>query len=186
MNSEKICFSCGKEEDVFTVNKIPICKECKNESQKQYKLFEKKKKSQPEIDCIIENRLYLGNYDSAKSKDILNKFSITHILVCGAELDYIFPNEFIYKKIDIEDTEEQNLENFFEEAVEFINSARNIYIHCYAGVSRSASLTIAYLMNFYKWDYEEAFKYLKQKRPAIYPNERFISDLKLYEKKIFK
>jgi hypothetical protein len=186
MNLGMACFSCGKEGYVTTVNKIPICIECKEESQIQYKLYEKNKKSEPEINCIIENKLYLGNYDSAKSIEILKKSGITHILVCGNELECVFHNDFVYEKLDIEDAEEQNLEIFFDKAIEFIDSAKIIYIHCYAGVSRSASITIAYVMNFYKWNFDTAFRYVKEKRPGIYPNQRFICDLKLYEKKILK
>ena len=50
-----------------------------------------------------------------------------------------------------------------------------------AGVSRSASLVIAYLMKENNWKYEESFKFVKSKRSKIFPNLGFTNQLKCYE-----
>jgi protein-tyrosine phosphatase len=55
---------------------------------------------------------------------------------------------------------------------------RAVLIHCHQGVSRSATITIAYLMKRFNWNYEEAYEYVKERRPCIYPNKGFIRQLK--------
>lgn len=54
-------------------------------------------------------------------------------------------------------------------------------VHCKMGVSRSASVVIAYAMKAYNWDFKEAFEYVKQKRSCIKPNSSFISQLETYQ-----
>jgi protein phosphatase slingshot len=49
------------------------------------------------------------------------------------------------------------------------------------GVSRSASVVIAYAMKAYNWDFKEAFEYVKQKRSCIKPNSSFIGQLETYQ-----
>lgn len=62
--------------------------------------------------------------------------------------------------------------------MKFIHAARskkeNVYIHCAAGVSRSASFTIAYLMVLNSWGYDDTYKYVKERRSEIFPNSGFI------------
>ena len=55
-----------------------------------------------------------------------------------------------------------------------------VFIHCKAGVSRSATITIAYLMKKYKLTYEEALMYVRSKRSIICPNAGFVKQLKHY------
>jgi dual specificity MAP kinase phosphatase len=52
-------------------------------------------------------------------------------------------------------------------------SGGKVLIHCYAGVSRSATITIAYLMQELGMPYSEAMKYVKSKRYFINPNDGF-------------
>jgi atypical dual specificity phosphatase/dual specificity phosphatase 12 len=54
-------------------------------------------------------------------------------------------------------------------------------VHCYAGISRSASIIISYLMKKYNWSYEKAYNYVKNKRPIINPNRGFKKQLIQYE-----
>lgn len=59
-----------------------------------------------------------------------------------------------------------------------LKEKRNIFIHCAAGVSRSASFTIAYLMRKNKMSFDEAYKYVKDRRKIIRPNSYFVEQLK--------
>lgn len=58
----------------------------------------------------------------------------------------------------------------------------NTLVHCHFGVSRSATLVIAYLMEKYRLSYEQAHAYVKQRRNFINPNPGFVNQLREYQR----
>jgi len=46
-------------------------------------------------------------------------------------------------------------------------------VHCYAGVSRSATIVIAYLMAEMNMGFMDAFSFTKSKRFVVFPNFGF-------------
>jgi protein-tyrosine phosphatase len=67
--------------------------------------------------------------------------------------------------------------------MEFIHKFRqltNVYVHCYAGVSRSVTIVVAYLMNCCKWNLKTALAFVQTKRIVAKPNDGFIEQLKKY------
>lgn len=75
-----------------------------------------------------------------------------------------FKEDFCYKKLEIQDTLDQNLKGYFEEVFDFIEKAEKILVHCSQGKSRSASFVIYYLMKKWGIGYDEAFLYVKKRR----------------------
>jgi hypothetical protein len=59
-----------------------------------------------------------------------------------------------------------------------------ILIHCMAGVSRSVTLTIAYLMKYFGLSMQAAYQLVKDKRPAISPNLNFMGQLVAFEQEL--
>ena len=57
-------------------------------------------------------------------------------------------------------------------------------VYCRAGMSRSASLCIAYFMRYHDMSMDEAFAFVKEKRPIIHPNPGFLRQLKQFEAKL--
>jgi protein-tyrosine phosphatase len=53
------------------------------------------------------------------------------------------------------------------------------------GVSRSATILIAFLMREYNMRFKEALKFVTKKRIYVSPNEGFIKELETYEKQLF-
>lgn len=178
---EKICKICKKSfkknEDGFcSVNvKIPICPSCWLDADSDDPIFG------PELD-EISDKIFLGSQQAQKKKKILKMLDITNILVVGKELKIFHPNDFIYKRIEIDDDDSENIFKHFESTFNFINESEgNVYIHCMAGVSRSPTITIAYFMKKENMSFNEAYKFVKSKRIFIRPNQGFIDQLKEYE-----
>ena len=59
---------------------------------------------------------------------------------------------------------------------------KKILFHCYAGVSRSATFAIAYLMITQELSVESAYNLVKSKRSRIHPNHGFIETLNAFNK----
>jgi protein-tyrosine phosphatase len=53
-----------------------------------------------------------------------------------------------------------------------------------AGVSRSSSICIAYLMKSNSWTYEKALEYIQSTRNEVNPNQGFVKQLKDYQNEI--
>ena len=130
---------------------------------------------------IIENKLYLGNNESAKNIDILNKYKITSILICGYFLSEFYPNKFIYKTLEFEDNEYEIIIYSIIKAIEFIDINKAILVHCREGISRSSTIVIAYIMFKEKKSFNESYNFILSKKKNIKPNENFINQLKEFE-----
>lgn len=102
---------------------------------------------------------------------------ITHILTVASGHLPKFPSTFIYKVVKVLDTPSCNLKLKFQSCLNFIKDAialgGKVFVHCYAGVSRSATIVIAYLMKEHNLSYNAAIKFVKSKRPFINPNDGF-------------
>ena len=97
----------------------------------------------------IADRLYLGNLKAAQNLNALKAAGITHILTVAEGITPFFPKDFKYKQIHVADTSQSGLLRHFPAAIAFIKEGINrggVLVHCYAGVSRSSSCVIAYLM----------------------------------------
>jgi hypothetical protein len=49
-------------------------------------------------------------------------------------------------------------------------SGRTVYVHCLAGINRSATVVTAYLMFEHRWDRDKALAHVKLKRPLAQPD----------------
>ncbi len=69
-----------------------------------------------------------------------------------------FQDDLIYKTFFIKDSQSENIECIFYECFDFIDEALKsggkILIHCVAGISRSVTITAAYLMYLLKIGFE--------------------------------
>ena len=62
-----------------------------------------------------------------------------------------------------------------------LTKEEHVLVHCNAGVSRSATVVIAFLMKEKNFSFQEAFHHVKKRRPCIRPNEGFVKQLQLLE-----
>lgn len=59
-----------------------------------------------------------------------------------------------------------------------------VFVHCHAGISRSATVCIAYLMQHKKVSMTDAYKYVQSRRPIISPNLGFMGQLMVHQKNL--
>ncbi|KRT81814.1 hypothetical protein AMK59_5008 [Oryctes borbonicus] len=126
--------------------------------------------------------LYLGNSRDAADLTRLQDLRTTWVLNVTSQLPgYHEECGITYKQIPASDSGQQNLKQYFEEAFEFIENARKsgskVLVHCQAGVSRSATIAIAYIMKYQQISLVEAYKMVKAARPIISPNLNFMGQL---------
>ena len=139
-----------------------------------------------DIDQITET-IYLGNIDAAFNKKKLKQLGIKKVLtVMSAFGNHYSPHEFIHKSIDVNDDYQTNIIQYFKECILFIEGKDKIFVHCAAGMSRSPTIVIAYIMWKRKLRLNEAIKFVKEKRSIISPNDNFMNQLKIFEELLIK
>jgi atypical dual specificity phosphatase len=92
-------------------------------------------------------------------------------------------------RIPIKDTRESNLIDSFDMVADKIEEIRQSdgksLVHCVAGVSRSVSLILAYLMKYCDMTLKQAFHHVRTVRQQVRPNLGFFKQLIEYERKLY-
>lgn len=133
----------------------------------------------------IVNGVYIGNWRDANNRIFLTTNKITHVLCSASELRPVYTNDYQYLHCKAQDTFVFDITQHFHEAADFIHQAVSnkgkVLVHCYAGVSRSSSFVLAYLIKHQNMKLKEALTLCRQKRKIVNPNPNFISHLKRWE-----
>lgn len=135
---------------------------------------------------IIENELFLGDINDANNNEFLTLNKITAI-ICVAEhavIRNINPNIKIYH-YDLSDDSSCNIVDYFNQIFKLIEKEDVVLINCIAGISRSATVVLAYLMKYFGVSLKEAYTGLLSKRRIICPNKHFMECLLKYEHEIY-
>lgn len=154
--------------------------------------------------------LFLGN--AAHSEDItkIQKYNIRYILNVST-LPNVFEEtgKIDYLQIAITDHWSQDLSVHFPSAIKFIEEAKSknvsCLVHCLAGVSRvslssismctsnlsfisiifqSVTITLAYLMFAKGFGLNEAFTFVRARKPDVSPNFHFMEQLHTFERQL--
>ncbi len=133
----------------------------------------------------IENGLFVASQDVAVDSNLIAQHGITHILnVAGVPSIQKLPG-LHYLDVFILDLPEELLSRHFPRCFGFINEAitnhGRVLVHCNAGISRSVSIVVAYLMYCRRLSLSEALGQVITARPKAQPNEGFMKQLQVYE-----
>ena len=113
-------------------------------------MYSKSKQNRIEPLNEIIDGLFLGDHVASDSTHLLKRHGITHILSVGSGLYPKYPLKFSYKWVSELDSPTANLKQHFTACHRFISNALvtegKVLVHCYAGVSRSATIVISWLM----------------------------------------
>lgn len=123
----------------------------------------------------------------ASDSQVLARLGVDHVLnvTAATQTGYKTTQGIRYKQLIAQDNGYQNLKQYFDEAFDFIDSARlgggSVLIHCQAGVSRSPTIAVAYLIKHSPMTMVEAYKFVKSRRSIISPNLNFMGQLLEFE-----
>jgi hypothetical protein len=133
-----------------------------------------------------ECNIYLGSEQDALDKDFIDSQNIKHILSIQSweikeKLGYVN-----YHFVKAADNSEHDLKSQFNEICGFLKQHENerVLVHCQAGISRSATACLAYLMKEKNMTLDSSFVELKKRRDIVCPNFSFLGQLKCWEQEI--
>lgn len=136
---------------------------------------------------LIESGIYLGELKVARNVRKLQKLNVQVVLtVMDHPLRLTYQHDLIeYYYIKAFDVPFEDIIMKFPYGFYVMNQARQkdktIFVHCRAGVSRSATVLISYLMKLHQISAQQAYNIVKRKRD-IRPNDGFVEQLFIYEK----
>ncbi|KAJ6533408.1 protein-tyrosine phosphatase-like protein [Mycena vulgaris] len=139
--------------------------------------------------------LYLGSLAAACEPSLLREHGITHLVqvLDGPSLPTEEANDdaslppFAYFRIDIEDASDAapRLRAELTPACDYIRDALagggNVLVHCHQGVSRSASVVIAFLIRDRGMGYVAARAFVRARRRCVRPNAGFEAVLREWQ-----
>ncbi|OWK08017.1 DUSP5, partial [Cervus elaphus hippelaphus] len=132
--------------------------------------------------------LYLGSAYHASKCEFLANLHITALLNVSRRTSEACTTHLHYKWIPVEDSHAADISSHFQEAIDFIDCVREkggkVLVHCEAGISRSPTICMAYLMKTKQFHLKDAFDYIKQRRSVVSPNFGFMGQLLQYESEI--
>ncbi|XP_033004130.1 dual specificity protein phosphatase 16 [Lacerta agilis] len=133
--------------------------------------------------------LYLGCQRDVLNKELMQQSDIGYVLNASntcPKPDFIPESHFL--RVPVNDSFCEKIFPWLDKSVDFIEKAKasngRVLVHCLAGISRSATIAIAYIMKRMDMSLDEAYRFVKEKRPTISPNFNFLGQLLDFEKKI--
>ncbi|XP_067654797.1 dual specificity protein phosphatase 3-like [Haliotis asinina] len=137
----------------------------------------------------VYDNLLVGDESIARDLVQLRRLGVTHILNAahGVDIHHVNTNEDMYTKLKVTfkgieaiDHMSFNLYPFFQESADFIQKALDsggkVLVHCIQGVSRSATLAVAFLMLKCHMTVKDALRLVRSHR-EVCPNTGFQQQL---------
>lgn len=137
--------------------------------------------------------IFLGPKYAAKphSHEELIRAGVKGIVNCTNRVPCHFSSDGIkYCVVSVNDEAGADILSFLEGATTFMHAIlsdkQSVLVHCEMGVSRSASVVVAYLIRFQQLTRDEAYVHVKKRRPAINPNPGFWKQLQKFEERWYR
>ena len=134
----------------------------------------------------IVDGVWLGDASDAMDIDTLKKHGIDGVVNCADQAtltcEEYYPNGWRYLGLECEDKANydiigKHLGQFTDFMDECVVNKHKVLVHCVAGINRSATLLIAYLVRRRGMCLKDAIALCYAKRPIILTNEAFVMSL---------
>ena len=145
------------------------------------------------MSCIIPGKLYLGGaMDAAYDDTFMETNKITHVLNCTIEVPIKY-SPVVGVRIPLQDDNPEDSDELLVRGAEVLKEWMDtpgtvILVHCFAGMSRSVSVIVTYLVINKNYTVNNAVKYLRHHRSFIRPFHLFLTQIRrreTYKAKLF-
>lgn len=142
---------------------------------------------------FVAPSLFVGDEHAAANVSGLRAAGVTHVLNCSSlpnplDGDPAAPAHYLSLGLLDNTSDLPRMQEALGTGVEFISQAISsggvVLVHCHRGVSRSATLAIAYLVRATQQPAETVFESLRAKRRVIDPNLGYWISLKEWERRV--
>lgn len=124
--------------------------------------------------------LFISGEALAMSEERLRQLGIGAIVACGCKSH--FPSKFLYHEVHVQDNANAKIGHLLRPAANFIAKAldagKPVLVHCKAGICRSATVIIAYLLMHRRdlvGSVGDALALVREARPCAFPREEFMA-----------
>jgi dual specificity phosphatase 12 len=147
--------------------------------------------------------LYISNWFASNNENIMEEYNIKLVITLETRgkprniLNYYNKNKIHHIHYYLDDHPNADIKRFFDHSEsiisEYIRNNKNVLVHCYAGISRSATIVLNYLLKDYyiynniydspEFSLNYILNFCKGKRRFVNPNIGFLRQLllKTYE-----
>ncbi|CAJ0927234.1 unnamed protein product, partial [Mesorhabditis belari] len=135
----------------------------------------------------ISPHLFLSGAQCVRAEKIRQK-SISFVVNATIEEQAPYVTGVDYLRVRVDDNPYAPLSAYFDSVADKIKTVSDrggkTLVHCMAGVSRSATLCMVYLMKHEKMTLRQAYNHVRSRRPVVRPNVGFWKQMVDYEKKL--
>eukprot|EP01063_Lacrimia_lanifica_P030227 TRINITY_DN4773_c0_g3_i2.p1 TRINITY_DN4773_c0_g3~~TRINITY_DN4773_c0_g3_i2.p1 ORF type:complete len:648 (+),score=182.65 TRINITY_DN4773_c0_g3_i2:188-2131(+) len=130
--------------------------------------------------------VYLGSLRCAQTPLVYRELGIKYVVTCGRNMTV--NTEGVERlELEVEDVEEQSLVPYFNRFLEFMAAKKgtgNVLVHCFAGLSRSVTMVLCYLVKEHGMRLDDAMAHVMKVRPNVHPNKTFMRELISYDRAV--
>jgi protein-tyrosine phosphatase len=124
---------------------------------------------------IIPN-LWLGCRNSPLERENLRKNNIKLIINCSKDLDYPVDSDIQTIRLAINDANTEESNSIINDNIDtityimdtYLNNNIGVLVHCFAGMQRSATVVICYLIKYKHMKMDIAKQLMKSKRSIVF------------------
>jgi protein-tyrosine phosphatase len=129
-------------------------------------------------------KLYLGPVGGLRE---VEEYKIDLVIGLFPPLDIVVPETIFRIEFSLTDRpqDKEKMRDVLDETNEIIHNTlqrgQNVFVHCFAGISRSSTVVLDYLLTYENLQmkrFQDALAYLRTFRPQVNPNIGFVELLK--------
>lgn len=141
---------------------------------------------------LVAPNLFVGDEHAAANLAGLRNAGVTHVLNCttasSAHLGEVGAPQYLQLNLLDSTADLPRMQESIGTGVEFIAQALasggTVLVHCHRGISRSATIAIAYLIRQTQQPADVVFEQVRAKRRVVDPNLGYMVSLKEWERRV--